>query len=93
MASSRSARCIVTVKEDLRRITPKRLRFIGWLQRRALMRHSTAWATCTTGAKALLKTKLKRCGGTSLLLPKDINILSWTAKSLTVTITVKVVLL
>ena len=71
-ASTRSASCIISVQEELRGITSKRLRFIGWLQRRALMAHSAAWATCMIVAKALLKTTLKRCGGSSLLPPKDI---------------------
>jgi hypothetical protein len=51
---SRSACCIITVKEDLRGITPRRLRFIGWLQRRALMRRSSSWVKCTTMALTLL---------------------------------------
>ena len=67
-----SAGCIVQVKEALRRMTPKLLRFIGWLQRRTWMMHSAPWATCTLKALALLKTALKRCGCASLLPPKDI---------------------
>ena len=70
--STRSACCISVVKEALRRMTPKLLRCIGWLQRRTLMRRRSAWASCTTMAMALLKTTLKRYGGTSLLPPKDI---------------------
>jgi hypothetical protein len=57
---------------DLCMIAPKRLRFIGWLQRRALMKHSAAWASCTSMAMALIKMTLKRCGCSSLLPPKDI---------------------
>ena len=53
-------------------MTPKLLRCIGWLQRRALMAHSAGWAKCSAMAMALLKTTLKGCGGTSLLPPKDI---------------------
>ena len=67
-----SACCIILVEEALRRITPKRLRCIGWLQRRTLMRRRTAWAVCTTNALALLMTLLRRCGCTSLLPPKEI---------------------
>ncbi len=70
--STRSACCMVGVKEDLRGIASKRVRCIGWLQRRALMRHSSSWDTCTTMALALLMTKLKRGGCTGLLPPKDI---------------------
>jgi hypothetical protein len=70
--SSRSASCIKTVKRTFEKITPKRLRFIGWLQRRALMPHSAFSVKCTKMAKALLKAVLKRFGGSSLLLPKDI---------------------
>ena len=69
-----SAGCIkmVGLEEALRGITPKLLRCIGLLQRRTLMWHSAAWATCTMKALALLETTLKRCGCSSLLPPKDI---------------------
>jgi len=60
------------VEDALRRITPKLLRCIFSLQRRTLMRRSAALASCTSQAMALLKTTLKRCGGGSLLPPKDI---------------------
>jgi hypothetical protein len=36
----RSASWIVSVKEALRKFTPKRLRFFGWLQHRTLMGRS-----------------------------------------------------
>jgi TPR repeat protein len=49
---TRSACCIRMVKEDSRRMMPKRLRFIGWLQRRALMRHSASSAASTPMALA-----------------------------------------
>jgi hypothetical protein len=45
------------VEEELRKITSKRLRFIGWLQNRAVMEHISTWALCATMALALLKTK------------------------------------
>ena len=83
--SSRSASCMKTVKEDLNKITPKRLRFIGWLQRRALNPHSAYSAECTKMAKALLKAILKHFGGSSVLLPKEI--LPHCAMSLAVTMT------
>jgi hypothetical protein len=57
----------------LRMITPKRLRCIGWLQRRALLTQRTVWATCTSVAIASLETALKRCGGGGKLPPKDIR--------------------
>ena len=44
--STRSAGSIGRVQEALRRITPKRLRCFGWLQRRTLIGRSTAWASC-----------------------------------------------
>ncbi len=69
-------------------IAPKRLRFIGWLQRRALMKHSAAWASCTSMAMAVIKMTLKRCGCSSLLPPKDI--LKHCTGSLSVTSTVQV---
>jgi hypothetical protein len=72
MVSTRPACCIVVVQQDLLWIMLKRLRCIGWLQRRALMAHSTAWESYTSFAKALLETALNRCGGSSLLPPKDI---------------------
>ncbi len=88
---TRSAACIVKAQEDLHGISPKRSRFFSWLQRRAWMRHSAAWAACTTLAKALLETTLKRCGAASLLPPKDI--LQHCTGSLTVTSAVSVLLL
>jgi hypothetical protein len=60
------------VKEDLRRITPKRLRGIGWLQYRALIGHSASLAAITLMALGLIKTTLKRCDCSSLLPPKGI---------------------
>ena len=48
------------------------LHFIGWLLHRALIWRRTNWASCTARALALLETTLKRCGGASLLPPKDI---------------------
>ncbi len=51
---------------------------------------ATAWESCTLMALVLLKTALKRCGGTSLLPPK--GILMHCSVSLNVTSTVKVLL-
>ena len=65
------------------KITPKRLRFIGWLQRRALNPHNAYSAKCTKLAEALLKAILKHFGGSSVLLPKEI--LAHCAVSLAVT--------
>ena len=70
--SACSGCCIGMVEDALRRMTPKLLRCIFSLQRRTLMRRSAALASCTSQAMALLKTTLKRCGGGSLLPPKDI---------------------
>ena len=69
--SACSAGFIGLVEEALRRITPKLLRCIGSLQRRTFTGRSGSWASCTLKAWALLKTPQKRCGGTSLLPPKD----------------------
>ncbi len=40
-AGTRSAGCFNGQEEELLRISPKRLRFIGWLQRRVWMKRQT----------------------------------------------------
>ena len=67
----------------------RRKRCFGWPQHRALMALITPWA-CTSIAKVLIKTALKRCGGTSLLPHKDI--LQHCTLLLSVTSEVKVLL-
>ena len=53
-------------------MTPKRLRFFGWLQLRALMWLSSNWAPCSSLVTALFETALKGCGCCTLPPPKDI---------------------
>jgi len=64
-SSGLSAICINRVKQELRRITLKRLHCIGWLLHRAMVTRRSTSATCTVLALALQRTELKRCGGTS----------------------------